>query len=200
MGNVRQIGFNKFLEELFEMKKKVKELEVEKKLLFLVKNTRLEETLNGHPKTKQTLRRMIDSSKPFAFNVTDFFAMIALQSDTDTYEPQAEKVSLMTMHTAKGLEFPIVFLVGCEDGYLPFHREDFNPADIGEERRLFYVSMTRAQDCLYLTCAKKRKIYGKTQMRRISPFIGEIEDRLKKQESAVSRKKKKDGPTQLKLF
>ena len=126
--------------------------------------------------------------------------MIAMQGDTDIYEPQAEKVSLMTMHTAKGLEFPIVFLVGCEDGYLPFQRSGLDKTDVDEERRLFYVSMTRAQDRLYLTFAKKRKIYGKTEMRKISPFIGEIEDRLKKQVKSISRKKKRNGPTQLKLF
>jgi len=72
---------------------------------ILVKNTRLEETVNGHPKTKQMLIKLIDISRPFAFNTTDFFAKIALQSDTDTYEPEAEKVSLITMHTTKGLGF-----------------------------------------------------------------------------------------------
>jgi DNA helicase-2/ATP-dependent DNA helicase PcrA len=72
--------------------------------------------------------------------------------------------------------------------------------DVDEERRLFYVSMTRARERLYLTFAKKRKIYGRTQTRTISPFIEEIEDRLKIQEKSISRKKKKKGPTQLKLF
>ncbi len=196
----RQMRFNKFLDELLEMKKKIKDLEVEKKILFLVKNTRLAETINRDPKTKQVLKQLIDISKTFGFNAPNFFSMIALQSDTDTYEPQAEKVSLMTMHNAKGLEFPIVFLVGCENGYLPFQRSDVETTDVDEERRLFYVSMTRAQDRLYLTFAKKRKIYGKTKMRTISPFIGEIEDRLKMQEKSISGKKKKNGPTQLKLF
>ena len=200
MGKARQMRFKKFLDDLLEMKKKIKELEVEKKILFLVKNTRLAETINSNPKTKQVLKQLIDISKTFVFNTSDFFAMIALQSDTDTYEPQAEKVSLMTIHTAKGLEFPIVFLVGCENGYLPFQRSDLETTDVDEERRLFYVSMTRAQDRLYLTFAKKRKIYGKTKMRTISPFVEEIEDRLKIQEKSISGKKKKNGPTQLKLF
>jgi DNA helicase-2/ATP-dependent DNA helicase PcrA len=200
LGKPRQMRFNKFLDELLEMKKKIKDLEVEKKILFLVKNTRLAETINRDPKTKQVLKQLIDISKTFGFNAPNFFSTIALQSDTDTYEPQAEKVSLMTMHTAKGLEFPIVFLVGCENGYLPFQRSDVETTDVDEERRLFYVSMTRAQDRLYLTFAKKRKIYGKTKMRTISPFIEEIEDRLKMQEKSILGKKKKNGPTQLKLF
>jgi len=200
MGKARQMRFNKFLDDLLEMKIKIKELQVEKKILFLVKNTRLEEIINRNPKTKQVLKQLIDISKTFDVNTSDFFAMIALQSDTDTYEPRAEKVSLMTMHAAKGLEFPIVFIVGCENGYLPFQRSESETTDMDEERRLFYVSMTRAQDRLYLTCAKKRKIYGKTKIRTMSPFIGEIEDRLKMQEKSISGKKKKNGPTQLKLF
>jgi superfamily I DNA/RNA helicase len=200
MGKARQMRFKKFLDDLLEMKKKIKELEVEKKILFLVKNTRLAENINSNPKTKQVLKQLIDICKTFDFNTSDFFAMIALQSDTDTYEPQAEKVSLMTMHAAKGLEFPVVFLVGCENGYLPFQGSDLEMTDMEEERRLFYVSMTRAQDRLYLTFAKKRKIYGKTKIRTISPFIEEIEDRLKKQEKSISGKKKKNGPKQLKLF
>lgn len=200
MGKTRQIRFNKFLDGLVEMKKRIKEMEVEKKILFILKNTRLEEIINSHSKTKQVLKKLVDISKTFAFNTTDFFAMIALQSDTDTYEPHAEKVSLMTMHTAKGLEFPIVFLVGCESGYLPFQRSDLKTTDMEEERRLFYVSMTRAKNRLYLTFAKKRKIYGETKMRAISPFVEEIEDRLKLHEKSISGKKKKEGPKQLKLF
>jgi len=165
-----------------------------------VKNTRLAETINGNPKTKQVVKRLIDISKTFDFNTSGFVAMIALNTDTDSYEREAEKVSLMTMHTAKGLEFPIVFLVGCENGYLPFQGLNLETTDVDEERRLFYVSMTRAQERLYLTFAKKRKIYGKTKDRIMSPFIGEIENRLKMKEKSIPGKKRKNGPTQLKLF
>jgi DNA helicase-2/ATP-dependent DNA helicase PcrA len=72
--------------------------------------------------------------------------------------------------------------------------------DVDEERRLFYVSMTRARERLYLIFAAKRKLYGATQVRTPSPFIGEIENRLKMQEKSNPGKKKKNGPTQLKLF
>jgi len=200
MGRARHLKLNGFLSDLLEMKKKIRELDVEKKLVFLVKNTRLAETINGNPKTKQVVKRLIDISKTFDFNMSGFVAMIALNTDTDSYEREAEKVSLMTMHTAKGLEFPIVFLVGCENGYLPFQGLNLETTDVDEERRLFYVSMTRAQERLYLTFAKKRKIYGKTKDRIMSPFIGEIENRLKMKEKSIPGKKRKNGPTQLKLF
>jgi len=200
MDRARHLKLNGFLSDLLEMKKKIRELDVEKKLVFLVKNTQLAETITSNPKTKQVLERLINISKAFDFNTSDFVATIALNTDTDSYEHEAEKVSLMTMHTAKGLEFPIVFLVGCENGYLPFQRSDMETTDVDEERRLFYVSMTRAQERLYLTFAKKRKIYGKTKDRIMSPFIGEIENRLKMQEKSIPGKKRKNGPTQLKLF
>jgi superfamily I DNA/RNA helicase len=200
MDRTGQLKLNGFLGDLLEMKKKISGLDIEKKLVFLVKNTQLAETINGNPKTKQVLKRLIDISKAFDCNTSGFVASIALNTDTDSYEREAEKVSLMTMHAAKGLEFPIVFLVGCENGYLPFQGLGLETTDVDEERRLFYVSMTRAQEQLYLTFAKKRKIYGKTKERAVSPFIGEIQSRLKMKEKSVSGKKRKNGPTQLKLF
>lgn len=200
MDRARQLRLNGFLSDLLEIKKKIKALDLEKKLVFLVKHTRLSETINGDPKTKPELKRLIDISKPFDFNTSAFIATIALNTDTDSCERDAEKVSLMTMHTAKGLEFPVVFLVGCENGYLPFQGLGLDMADVDEERRLFYVSMTRAQERLYFTIAKKRKVYGKSKNRTVSPFVEEIENRLKTQEKSISGKKKQNGPTQLKLF
>jgi superfamily I DNA/RNA helicase len=200
LSRASQLKLNGFLSDFLKIKQNINGLNIEKKLVFLVKNTRLGESIPNNPKSKQVLKRLIDTSKTFDFNTSDFVATIALNTDTDSYEHDAEKVSLMTMHTAKGLEFPIVFLVGCENGYLPFQGLGSETADVDEERRLFYVSMTRAQEQLYLTFAKKRQIYGKTKERTVSPFIGEIENRLKTQEKSLSGKKKKNGPTQLKLF
>ncbi|OPL15416.1 MAG: hypothetical protein AVO38_10515 [delta proteobacterium ML8_D] len=200
MDRGRQLKFNDFLGDLLEIKKKITGLDVEKKLVFLAENTRFEESINSNPKTKSVLKRLIDISKTFDFNTSAFVANIALNTDTDSYERDAEKVSLMTMHAAKGLEFPIVFLAGCENGYLPFRGLGLETTDVDEERRLFYVSMTRAQERLYLTFAKKRKIYGKTEDRTLSEFVGEIENHLKMQEKSISSKERKNGPAQLKLF
>ena len=83
------------------------------------------------------------------------------------------------MHAAKGLEFPVVFVIGCEDDLIPFRRYNNIENDIDEERRLFYVAMTRARQLLFLTYSKKRKIFGRTETRHPSPFLVDIENRLK---------------------
>ncbi|MBO8169171.1 MAG: DNA helicase PcrA [Thermoanaerobacteraceae bacterium] len=104
-----------------------------------------------------------------------FLAEISLQSDVDTYEGQ-DKVALMTLHTAKGLEFPVVFLVGMEEGIFPSYRSLPDPEQVEEERRLCYVGMTRAQERLYLTNAWRRHMYGSTQYNAQSRFLEEIPD------------------------
>jgi len=96
----------------------------------------------------------------------------------------------------------VVFIAGCENDLIPIKREGTQPADIAEERRLFYVAMTRAMEQLYLTRAKKRSIYGKLLDRSLSPFVADIEARLKKDDSPELKKikKKKAFQKQLKLF
>lgn len=130
-----------------------------------------------------------------------FFSRIALQSDTDEYDSRVEKVSLMTMHTSKGLEFPVVFITGCEDGLIPYHRPEQTANNPEEERRLFYVAMTRAGERLYLTYSKNRNIHGVSKTMIPSPYIDDIENRLK---NTISQKKRKKstprGPVQMDLF
>jgi superfamily I DNA/RNA helicase len=128
-----------------------------------------------------------------------FLERLTLQSDTDIFHPRAEKTVLMTMHAAKGLEFPVVFISGCETGFIPFQRQDQDSVDLDEERRLFYVAMTRARQRLYLTSAKRRQVFGKTENREWSIFVRMIEQGLLKDESprGKSRKPKAD---QLQLF
>jgi superfamily I DNA/RNA helicase len=200
MSRKRQIRLCEFLDNLLSMNKKIDGLTIEKKLIFLVENTKLTETINSDTKTEEAINRLIDMSRTFDYNISDFFSKAVLQTDTDTYTTEAEKVALMTMHAAKGLEFPVVFVAGCETGFIPFKRSDKESTDIDEERRLFYVAMTRAKERLYLTCAKKRKIYGKSEKRTLSPFVEEIEERLRTHEVHAFRQKKKNGHTQMKLF
>ncbi len=121
--------------------------------------------------------------------------------DQDFLDPDAEKVSLMTVHASKGLEFPVVFVTGCEEGLIPFARKDEPVADLQEEKRLFYVAMTRAQDVLCLTYAKKRVIFGRSEVRKKSPFLSEIEETLKEYRKAETKKKKNSrAERQMDLF
>ena len=102
-------------------------------------------------------------------------------------------VTLMTLHSAKGLEYPVVFLVGMEEGIFPGYKSMDNPADIEEERRLFYVGITRAKQDLFLTFAKRRTIFGSTSYNPPSRFLKEIpKDLLEGYEDAMNQKKKDD--------
>ena len=108
----------------------------------------------------------------------DFLEGITLSSDIDGMEDTEDSVTLMTLHSAKGLEFPVVFLVGMEEGIFPGNKSIGEPKELEEERRLFYVGITRAKQYLYLTCSKKRTIFGSTSYNAISRFINEIPEDL----------------------
>jgi len=108
-----------------------------------------------------------------------FLEEISLFTDVDRYDADADAVTLMTMHSAKGLEFDIVFLCGMEEGLFPSHRSQETEDEMEEERRLCYVAMTRAKRKLYLTCAARRMLYGQTTFSKPSRFISEIPDDLK---------------------
>lgn len=108
--------------------------------------------------------------------LTDFLADVSLMSDQDDLENQENQVALMTLHAAKGLEFPVVFLVGMEEGIFPLSRALMDDKELEEERRLAYVGITRAREVLYLTNAYSRMLYGRSQANRPSRFIEEIED------------------------
>ncbi len=101
----------------------------------------------------------------------NFLAEVSLLSDIDLYEEEQGGVTLMTLHTAKGLEFPVVFMVGMEEGFCPHNRSMENPEEIEEERRLCYVGMTRAQEILYITWAQRRQIFGTRVYREPSQFL-----------------------------
>ncbi|MFN2203065.1 MAG: 3'-5' exonuclease, partial [Caldilineaceae bacterium] len=103
----------------------------------------------------------------------------ALRSDVDLVDPRADRVTLMTLHAAKGLEFPVVFMAGCEEGLLPYLPESDNRVtNLEEERRLFYVGMTRAQEKLIMTRAARRFLYGQRREFAISPYLSDIESAL----------------------
>ena len=111
----------------------------------------------------------------------EFLEEIALFTDIDRYDQQADAVTMMTMHSAKGLEFPTVFLCGVEEGLFPSYRSMDSGEELEEERRICYVAMTRAKKKLHISCVQRRMLYGQTTFAKPSRFIQEIpEERLEK--------------------
>jgi len=150
-------------------------------------------------KTGETFHQLLDFSKRFNNDTAGFLASIKLDTEADIYESGAGKVTLITLHASKGLEFPVVFIAGCEDGYLPYNRPGEAPSCPDEERRLLFVAITRAKEELYLTYSKKRQIWGKTLEREISPYINDIHTGIIKTIKPEIRKKKMEQ-VQLALF
>ncbi len=111
--------------------------------------------------------------------LTGFLEEIALMTDIDNYNADSDSCVMMTLHSAKGLEFPVVFIVGMEEGLFPGNQIMYDPSEVEEERRLCYVGITRAKQKLYITNARSRMMYGNTTLTRPSRFLGEIPDELK---------------------
>ncbi len=121
----------------------------------------------------------IEFEEEFAENtLSEFLEGITLSSDLDNIEEQEESVTLMTLHSAKGLEFPVVFLIGMEEGIFPGYQSIMEPKELEEERRLCYVGITRAKENLFLTCSRQRTIFGSTSYNPVSRFLEEIPQEL----------------------
>ncbi|MDS1028976.1 DNA helicase PcrA [Bacillota bacterium LX-D] len=146
------------------------ELEVEKTVEAQTRIENLQEFLSV---TAEFDRQSEDKT------LVTFLAQTALVTDLDAYTENEEKVVLMTLHTAKGLEYPVVFLAGMEEGVFPHTRALLDEGELEEERRLCYVGMTRAQQNLYLTRAWQRTLYGNTVYNAPSRFLDEIPEHLK---------------------
>ena len=122
---------------------------------------------------EELVNAAVDYDKQEAEGLRDFIDHSALSSDTDKYDRNAA-VTMMTVHAAKGLEFPIVFLVGLEDGIFPHSRSINDPKELEEERRLAYVAITRAEKVLYITHSMRRRIYGEEIAAEPSQFLNEM--------------------------
>lgn len=156
--------------------------------------------LSLNEKSTERIERLRRRAVPFENDLGRFLETLALQKETDLYDPRADRVTLMTLHAAKGLEFPVVFIVGCEEGLLPYQHGEDTP-DLEEERRLFYVGMTRAQQRLILTYAKTRFLFGQKYQNEPSPFLNDIENMLKEIKEMAARKvAQKKETVQLRLF
>ncbi|BCJ43567.1 DNA helicase [Actinoplanes ianthinogenes] len=154
-------------------------------------------TLDGGQITPEDIWSAADLLTPLAQRVGDdlplFLQQLETGAEVDALDPRAEAVNLLTLHAAKGLEFPVVFLVGCEDGLLPLRWPGATPTEeeIAEERRLFFVGLTRAQDRLYVSYAAKRSRHGSERDQQPTPFLDVIDSGLfeKLGEAAPARPK-----------
>ena len=122
----------------------------------------------------EELLRGMESSGSSGETLTDYLERVALVTDLDSYETGADRVTLMTLHSAKGLEFPYVFLIAMEEGLFPHSRSSDDDHELEEERRLCYVGITRAMKKLYLTHARRRRTFGESHLNERSRFIDEI--------------------------
>lgn len=135
------------------------------------------------------------NSLPPGESLSIFLEEISLIADIDKLDEQENAVTLMTVHSAKGLEFPTVFLVGLEEGIFPHSRSLLEREELEEERRLMYVALTRAKNKLYLMHAQNRMLYGESQSNAPSQFIRDIPEHLLEQESAPAKTGWFDEPT-----
>jgi DNA helicase-2/ATP-dependent DNA helicase PcrA len=145
------------------------------------------------------LQRLMALSERCGHERARFVDAAALTTDAEFWDARADRVSLMTLHAAKGLEFAVVFIVGLEDGLLPLHWSEPDDTATAEERRLFYVGMTRAKDRLILSRARQRHWRGRPHTLEPSPFLRDIENELVKHQPVQGGRAKRED-RQLKLF
>ena len=159
----------------------------------------VEHFIHESNRDEEVLKRLLDISRQFDEHPSEFLKHLSLGSTTDIYEKETEKVTLMTLHASKGLEFQCAFIAGCEKGLIPYEMFRNQEVDKEEEKRLLYVGMTRAKSYLYITHAKKRFLMGQEKQMQRSPFLNRIEKELTETEKNAYKKKQKDD-SQLKLF
>lgn len=159
-------------------------------------------TASGDPAALAALDLLLPLARSCDEQPERFLSELALATEADTWDPRADRVSLMTLHASKGLEFQVVFVIGCEDGLLPLRWGSSpapEPADTEEERRLFYVGMTRARDQVLLTRARRRSWRGEVREMAPSPFLAALPGHLVEHRRGRGRKRQ-PKPRQLDLF
>ena len=199
LGRARQQQLFAFSGRFSRFKKKIDGLSVPETFEWLLRKTHLNGKYSEDPSFGRGITHLLETGNAYPKDSAGFLAAIALSKDSDLYDHRVEKVSLLTMHAAKGLEFQVVFISGCEDGLIPY-RSDTRPTDIEEERRLFYVALTRAKKHLFLTTADHRRVNGRIQPQRVSPFLEDIDSRYKCISFPGKKKTKTSNQEQLCLF
>ena len=180
------------LERFYEMYRELCDLSISEPLdVFVgdvIKKSGYEAMLKAMKEEGETrlenLGQLVSSIKTYAdqngedATLAGFLEEVALISDLDSYDNDADSVTMMTIHSAKGLEFPYVFVIGMEDGIFPGDMAKYNEEDMEEERRLCYVAITRAKKELYLSSSRTRMIFGQTRRNPPSSFLAEIDPAL----------------------
>ena len=182
------LNSREFINVIEELKNKKEQLVISELIKMTLKKTGYTKALenentieaeNRIENLEELLTVAIEFEKENAENsLSSFLEGITLSSDLDDVEDSEDSVTLMTLHSAKGLEFPVVFLVGMEEGIFPGYKSISEPKELEEERRLCYVGITRAKEFLYLTCSKQRTIFGSTSYNPVSRFLKEIPENL----------------------
>ena len=177
--------FVQTIEELISIKNEITISELIKETLNktgytkALENENTIEAENRIENLEEFLTVAIEFEEQFAENsLAEFLEGITLSSDIDGMEETDDSITLMTLHSAKGLEFPVVFLVGMEEGIFPGYKSIGEQKELEEERRLCYVGITRAKNSLFLSCAKQRTMFGSTSCNSVSRFINEIPKEL----------------------
>lgn len=145
------------------------------------------------------IKRLLEMAERYGRDVEKFMEFTALGTSADTYRPNLENATIMTLHAAKGLEFNAVFIVGCEEGLIPYSMFSQHESDVEEERRLLYVGMTRAKKYLFLSHAEKRYLMNREHELPRSPFLNNIEKQLIEWARQEHKKESKE-PVQRTLF
>jgi len=199
MGKARQQRLYRFTSQMAEYRKQMENLTVARRIEWIFEKAGFDQKVTADACFEAGYRQLMATAGKYGSDAVNFLAALALSSNTDIYDHRVEKVSLLTMHTAKGLEFPVVFIAGCEDTWIPYSSAK-RPADPEEERRLFYVALTRAKRHLFFTKANRRRINGRLETRQWSPFVKEIEDSYKRYRQKPWKKAEPPAQKQLSLF
>ena len=192
-----------FIEQIEYLKSKKDEIKISDLIKETLNKTgytkalELEATIEAESRIQnlnEFLTVAIEFEDEFAENgLAEFLEGITLTTDLDNADTAEDSVTLMTLHSAKGLEFPVVFLVGMEEGIFPGYKSIGEEKELEEERRLFYVGITRAKEYLNLTCAKRRTIFGSTSYNQVSRFVKEIpKDLLEGYDDVVEKSHKEE--------
>jgi superfamily I DNA/RNA helicase len=133
-------------------------------------------------------------------DLSRFLAELAMGAEVDTWDPRADRITMLTLHASKGLEFPVVFIIGCDDGLLPLRPWAGAEVDYAEERRLLFVGMTRATTRLVMTGAGKRVVRGEVKESAPSPFLASLDSSLVEGDGDAARRKRRPPAQQLTLL